>query len=241
MGKFANSKSFNASSLIKEIQMSDNQTQDQTQEQTNQVVPNFDNKVDIKEFKFNFKTTKDKETGEEFKRESIELKLPIPSIEGIVAILEAGGKQLELLQEAVAAVVVAQARSILNDNDAMIADNFPTTDCTWEAIANMPEAEKRGRGIPKEVWDDFCTDYIAVMPGLAGKTSEQVTLAAALFGKKLTPVKTNKKALAKLAEQLAIYANGAPQAEQYFDCVKFLDEKIKLLLTADTAKVEDVL
>jgi hypothetical protein len=206
-----------------------------------QVVPNFDNKVDIKDFKFNFKTVKDKETGDEFKRPSIELKLPIPSVEGIVAILEAGGKQLELLQEAVASIVIGQARSILNDNDAMTAANFPTTDCTWEAIANMPETEKRGRGIPKELWDDFAADYVAVMPGIAGKTEEQVALAASLFVKKLAPVKTNKKALTKLHEQLTIYANSAPQAEQFADCVKFLDEKINLLLTADTAKVEDVL
>lgn len=207
----------------------------------NQIAANFDNTVDLRDYKFNFKTTKDKETGEESKRPSIELKLPIPSVEGIVQILQGGGKGLELLQEAVASFVVAQARSILNENEAMSGADFPSAQCTWDFIANMPEAEKRGRGIPKEVWDDFTADYIAVMPGLAGKTEEQVTLAAALFAKKLAPVKTNKKALAKLAEQLAIYTNSAPQAETYFDVVRVLDEKIKLLLNAETAKVEDVL
>lgn len=207
----------------------------------NTIAANFDNTVDLKDYKFNFKTTKDKETGEESKRPSIELKLPIPSVEGIVKILENGGKGLELLQEAVASIIIAQARSILNDNEAMTGAEFTADQCTWGFIANMPEAEKRGRGIAKEVWDDFTADYISVMPGLAGKTEEQVSLAAALFAKKLAPVKTNKKALGKLAEQLAIYANSAPQAEQYFDCIKFLDEKIKLLLNAETAKVEDVL
>jgi hypothetical protein len=207
----------------------------------NTIAANFDNTVDLKEYKFNFKTTKDKETGEESKRPSIELKLPVPSIEGIVTILQSGGKQLELLQEAVSAIIVAQARSILNDNESMTVDLFPAEQCTWEFIANMPEAEKRGRGIPKELWDDFITDYVSVMPKLAGKTEEQVALAANLFAKKLAPVKTNKKALNKLAEQLAIYLNSAPSAESYFDCIKFLDEKIKLLLNAETAKVEDVL
>lgn len=208
---------------------------------TTSISANFDNKVDLREFKFNFKTVKDKDTGTESKRPSIELKLPCPSVEGIISILEGGGKGLELLLSAASDIVVSQARSILNENESMLAENFPIDQCTWEFIANMPEAEKRGRGIPKETWDDFCADYIAVMPGLAGKTEEQVTLAAALFSKKLAPVKTNKKALVKLAEQLTIYANGAPQAETYFDCVKFLDEKIKFLLDAETAKVEDVL
>lgn len=206
-----------------------------------QIVPNFDNKTDVKDFKFNFKTIKDKETGEEFKRASIELKLPIPSVEGLVAIMEAGGKGLELLISSAADIIIGQARAILNDNEQMTADNFPTDQCTWDFIANMPDAEKRGRGIPKETWDEFLADYIAVMPGLAGKSEEQVTLAATLFAKKLAPVKTNKKALVKLAEQIAIYANSAPQAETYFDCVRFIDDKIKSLLNAETAKVEDVL
>lgn len=205
------------------------------------IVPNFDNKVDVKEYKFNFKTTKDKETGEEYKRPSIELKLPVPSVEGLVDIYNAGGKPLELLQEAVAAIIIAQARSILNDNETMTADNFPVDQCTWDFIANMPEAEKRGRGIAQELWDGFTADYIATMPGLAGKTAEQVTLAATLFAKKLAPVKTNKKALQKLREQLTIYANGSASAEQYIDCIKFLDDKINMLLNAETAKVEDVL
>jgi len=208
---------------------------------TENLQANHDVNTDVKEYKFNFKTTKDKETGDEYKRPSVELKLPVPSVEGIVAILQAGGKQLELLQEAVSAIIVAQARSILNDNETMTGENFPAEQCTWEFIANMPEAEKRGRGIAKEQWDDFTADYIAVMPQLAGKTEEQVALAANLFAKKLAPVKTNKKALTKLQEQLAIYLNSAPSAESYFDCIKFLDEKIKSLLNAETAKVEDVL
>lgn len=205
------------------------------------IAANFDNKVDPRDFKFNFKTIEDKETGEKTKRPSVELKLPCPSVEGIVAILENGGKGLELLLAAASDIIVGQARSILNDNESMTADNFPIDQCTWDFIANMPEAEKRGRGIPKETWDEFTADYVAVMPGLAGKTEEQVSLAAVLFAKKLAPVKTNKKALVKLAEQLTIYANGAPQAETYFDCIRFLDEKIKFLLDAETAKVEDVL
>jgi hypothetical protein len=204
----------------------------------NQAAPitaNFDNKVDMKEYKFHFKTVKDKESGIETKRPSVELNLPVPSVEGIIAILEAGGKQLELLLSAASDIVTSQARSILNDNDGMTAKDFPLEQCTWEFIANMPEAEKRGRGIPKEVWDDFSADYIAVMPGATGKTTEQVALAAKLFLNKFQQVKSNKPVIAKLREQLAIYANNSKQAENFADCIKFLDDKAETLLQADEA------
>ena len=193
-----------------------------------QIIPNFDNKVDLKEYKFHFK--KD-DLGN--KRETVELKLPAPSVEGLVAIIEAGGKGLELLLQVSADAVASQARSILNDNESMTAAQFPINDCTWESIANMPEAEKRGRGIAKEVWDEFAKDYIAIMPSVTGKTAEAVALAAKLLLNKFQAVKSNKPVIKKLQEQLTIYLNGSPNAETYMDCVKFLDEKATALQLAD--------
>lgn len=197
-----------------------------------QIIPNFDNKVDVRDYKFGFR--KD-ELGN--KRATVELKLPIPSIEGIVHILETGGKGLELLQAAVEAVVVGQARSLLNDNETMTAANFPTEQCVWEFIANMPEGERRGRGIPKEIWDAFSKDYVEIMPAVTGKSADQVTLAAKLFSNKYQQVKSNKPVITKLKEQLAIYANSSPNAEQFADCIKFLDEKADELLQDDGTKL----
>lgn len=193
-----------------------------------QIVPNFDNTVDVKEYKFHFK--KD-DLGN--KRETVELKLPTPSVEGLVKIIEAGGKGLELLIAVAADAVAAQARSLLNDTESMTAASFPINDCTWEAIANMPEAEKRGRGIAKEIWDEFAKDYVAVMPGLTGKSAEAVALAAKLFLNKFQTVKTNKPVIKKLQENLAVYTNSAANAETYTDCIKFLDEKASTLMLAD--------
>jgi len=203
---------------------------DTSNQATAQIVPNFDNKVDVKEFKFHYK--KD-ELGN--KRETTELKLPIPSVEGVVAILEAGGKGLDLLLVTIGDAVAAQARAILNENPTMAAAQFPTEQCLWDFIANMPEAEKRGRGIPKEIWEEFAADYLSIMPGLTGKTEEQVSLAAKLFLNKFQSVKSNKPVLKKLKEQLAVYTNGSPNAENFVDCVKFLDEKASTLLVADEA------
>lgn len=202
--------------------------------ETNQtaIQANFNKLIDLKSYKFHFK--KDKLDN---KRETIELNLPIPSVEGIISILETGGKQLELLLSAVGDIVAAQARSILNDNETMLSDTFPADQCTWEVIANMPEAEKRGRGIAKETWEEFAADYLAVMPGVTGKSQDAVTLAAKLLVNKFASVKTNKPVIKKLKEQLAVYTNSSPNAETYFDCIKFLDEKADTLLAADEASL----
>ena len=109
----------------------------------------------------------------------------------------------------------------------------------WSAIANMPEAEKRGRGIPKELWDEFVADYVSVMPSITGKSIDQVSLAAKLFINKFQQVRTNKPVIQKLREQLAIYANNSNQAEQYLDCIKVLDEKAATLLQADETALLD--
>ena len=69
--------------------------------ETQQIQANYNPLVDSKEVTFSFRKTKDAETGVETKRESIVAKLSIPSVEGIVKMLENGGKELELLQSAV--------------------------------------------------------------------------------------------------------------------------------------------
>ena len=201
-----------------------------------QILPNFDQTVDVKEYKFNFR--KD-DLGN--KRPTVELKLPIPSVEGIVKILEAGGKQLELLIAAVEGIVLQQARALLNDNEGMTAATFPTDQCVWDFIANIPETDKRGSGISKEVWEAFSKDYVAVMPGATGKSAQQVALAAKLLASKFNPVKTQKDVITILRDQLAIYANTSTNAESFQDCIKFLSEKAEMLLASDNTIVAGAL
>lgn len=191
---------------------------------------NYNFNVDVKPVRFNFKTQKDKDTGIETKRESLELALPIPSVEGIVAILETGGKQLELLMDAVEGVITSTARDIISDDTAINASNFPVDKVSWEAIANMPKAQRRGGGIPKEVWEDFAKDYIAVMPEVTGKSIEQVTNAAKILQNKLNQVKTNQPVLELMLSQLAIYAENSQNAEEYAECVEFLVNKAENFL-----------
>lgn len=202
-----------------------NPTAEEMAELVSNIKVNYNFNVDVKPVLFRFKKQKDKDTGIETVREPLELAIPYPSVEGIVAILEAGGKQLELLIDAVEGVVTQVARDIISEDTSINAANFPVDKVSWDAIANMPKAQRRGGGIPKEVWDSFEQDYIEVMPAAAGKTLEAVTNAAKILKNKLSQVKTNEPVLQLLVEQLGIYASATPNLEEYQECVDFLLNK----------------
>ena len=195
----------------------------------------FDNTVDKVAVKFNFRKVKDESTGLESKRPSVELELPLLSVEGIVKVFEAGGKQLDLLVEAVREIQISRARELVNDKEDISQDNFPFADLNWEAIANLPKAERRGGGIPKEVWEEFAKDYIAVMPSVTGKSVEQIGNAAKILLNKFQAVKTNKPVLKLLKDQIGIYTNSSPNAETYSECIQFLVEKAETFLNMDEA------
>ena len=199
------------------------------------ITANFNNQVDAKEFKFNFKKVRDENTGLETKRPSVELTLPVPSVEGIIAILETGGKSLELLLESVTDVIASRAREIVNEKEDINQANFPFDQLAWEVIANLPKAERRGGGISKDTWEDFSKDYISVMPSVTGKTAEQVGNAAKILLNKFNAVKTNKPVLKMLKAQLGLYASNSPNAEMYVDCISFLLDKAEALINMDDA------
>lgn len=200
------------------------------------ILPNFDKFHDDKTFKFHFK--KDALGN---KRPTVELTLPVPSVEGIASILtkENNKAELDLLREAIEEVIFNQARTIVNENKDISNATFPKESVLWAFIANMEKAERRGGGISQEVWDAFKDDYIAAMPALTGKTIEQVTKAALLLSAKLVNVKTNKPVIQVLKAQLAIYANGAAKAEEYQEVIEFLDTKADKLLAVDDSALLD--
>ena len=203
------------------------------------IVVNFDNKLDYKGAKFNFREVKDAETGVKTKRATIELaKLPVPSVEGVVAILQAGGKPLELLLEAVQDVVISRARDVINDNPHMTAETFDYSQVDWNAIANL-EKEDRRSGIAKEVWEDFATNYAEIMPSVSGVTKEQAAKAASIFIGKFASIKNRKDLIEKLVVRLAIYAENSPRAGEFAECLEVLDKRATKLLAAEDEKLED--
>lgn len=199
----------------------------------NKIKANFNNLVDVAEIAFHFRKVKDEETKLETKRPTVTIPVPVPSVEGVIAIFEAGGKQLDLLMEAVRTVITDQAREIINENESLNADNFPYEKLGWDFIANMPKAERRGGGIAKELWDDFAEDYIAIMPALANKTEENVKLAAKVFTTKFANAKTNKPVLKLLQQQLAIYTSNTAKGEQVAPVIEWLSNKLDTLINTE--------
>ena len=203
------------------------------------VLVNFDNKFDYKSAKFGFREVTDKDTGVKTKRATVELdKLPVPSVEGIVAILETGGKALDLLLEALTEVILSRARDVINDNEAVTSDNFDYSACDWNTIANL-EKEDRRSGISKETWEDFAADYVEIMPAVSGTSKEQSANAAKIFAGKFASIKSKKDVIAKLKLRLAMYAEHSPKAGEFAECIDFLFKKADKLIQAKEESLED--
>lgn len=213
--------------------------------QTNVIVANHNPLVELKETTFNFRKSKDEETGIESKRASVTVKIQVPSVEGIVAILQKGGKELELLQTAVASQLEDYVKSLLSDDGTLTTENFPADSITWEALANLPDTDRRGRGIPKEMWEDFIKSYIETMPAIIGKSVDVVKKQASILAAKFQPLRTHEKKnelLPKFIEMLTLYVANAQDAEQFGACIEFLLKKADQFMNADTsANLEDAL
>ena len=204
------------------------------------VTANYNAEVDTRAVKFNFKKSKDKETGIEIIRHPVDLAIPYPSVEGILAIIQSQDpKELELLQEAMEVVVNTRARDLLYEDTSLTAATFPVGSLSWNAIANIPKTQRRGGGIPKEHWEAFAKDYIAIMPNATGKKLLAVTNMARILQNKLVQAKTNTPVLEMVVAQLAIYAENTADLAEYADCVEFLSEKATTLLNVTPAELLD--
>ena len=205
-------------------------TAEQKAEHFQAIKANFNSKVDVVETAFHFRKVTDPDTKIETKRASVLLPLPTPSVEGLIDIIQAGGKALELLIEAAQGIVIEQAREYINNNEDVTSTNFPFAMLDWNTIANLPKADRRGGGIAKEVWEDFAKDYILVMPALINKSPEAVTMATKIFLTKFANVKTNKAIIAKLKDYLAIYINNTARGEEFVEAVEWLNKKADVLI-----------
>lgn len=170
------------------------------------------------------------------KRPSVELQIPVPTVEAIPEMLK-DEKQTAFLLSLLEAAVYQQGRDQVGDETAPVntQSELNLDKMTLDFIANIPPSERRGGGISKETWEEFAADYIAVMPGITGKNAEQLGNAAKLFVSRLQPVKTNKKVLQFLQEQLDLWYSSTPNAEDFSEVYEFLSEKVKTFLTADEA------
>jgi hypothetical protein len=162
--------------------------------------------------------------------------VPVPSFGAFLSILEAGGKQLELLEDAAADVIRSVLAEFVSENEAINPETFDYSTISWEAIANMPKQDRRVSTIPAETWQAFVEDYTSIMVSMTGKSKEAVELACEIYVKKMAPVKTNKKALGKLQEQLAIYSS-TNNAENFAEILELLVRRCETYLKADDPQI----
>lgn len=193
------------------------------------IVANVDKTVTMTEMVFRFK--KDK-LGT--KRADVKLNAAVPSVDGVVDILTRGDvKEVQLLLDACYDVIRASAAGIIGDDENITADNFPYDKITWAAIAAQPKEDRRSSSISEEAWNAFCGSYISYMPGATGKSEEAVTNATLVYRKKFGPWKTDKKTLEKLKQQLGLYMEGCPEAEQHTEIMDMLIRRLDTYLKAD--------
>jgi hypothetical protein len=191
--------------------------------------------TELKEFTFNFRTTKD-DQGVEYKRDSVIINLPVPSTEGLKAYIDEGGNEYELLQNAIEDTIAGHVRTMLGNDSTLTSETFPVDKVSWELIANQPATDRRGRGIAKELWDGFIESYCEVMPGVIDRPLDTVKKQASHLANKFQVLKTHEKKnelLPRFVEMLALYVNAAPDAEKYSAPVQFLLNKAEEFMQED--------
>lgn len=187
--------------------------------------------VSLVEMKFRFK--KDKMGNQ---RPTVELKnVPVPNENYVVEILEKGGKELKLLLEVMTSTVRSAAATIVGDDEKITPENFPMTKISWEAIANQERAERAT--ISPETWLAFAKEYLDIMPALTNKDAEQLGNAIQVYEKKFAIVKTNKKVLEKLKDQLTIFVENTKNGEDFADIIELLQGKLELYLNSNDVEL----
>lgn len=205
--------------------MSETQT---SQETGAVIVPKYDQLTDKINQIYNFK--KDKLGN---KRQSVEIPTPVPSIEGIVDIIQAGGKKLELLQDVIADYIRGAVGEWVGDNANASADTFKPNDFSWEALANKPKQDRRQVTITPEQWAAFFEDYKKVMSAATKKTEEQLDNACKVYGAKFAMFKTDKKTLEALKGQLTVYADATESGDEHVEVLELLLRRLETYLNAD--------
>lgn len=196
-----------------------------------------------------FRKTKDKDGNEVPAREPISLFIPVLTAAGVAEMLakrnEDGSlsKEAQLVVDAVTSIIHDRTKEVVSDllaeDKEVTATTFPLEEVTFEKIANLPPAERKGRGISDEVWTAFAESYSKYYIG-QGLDQKKVETATAIFRKRLQPAKSNKPLLDKLRTYLSgwfIGVNGAEDAS-LSEVYSFLDDKIGEFLNV---KPEDAL
>lgn len=145
-------------------------------------------------------------------------------------------KAAQWIADLVADAQVQRVKEVVSDMLAegkeVTIQTFPFDSVTPEAIANLPQAERKGRGIAEEVWTAFATSYTDFYINAQKFEKSKVETALGFFLKRLQTAKANQPLLEKLRVYLANWYAGVNGSEDdsLTEVYKFLDGKAEEFL-----------
>lgn len=189
-------------------------------------------------FKFNFKSRaiKDengKEIGRTKKQPSVEVDLPVLSHDELIEVLQAGGKESDLIVSAAADIIYQAARNQFdeiiegfgeNSEQEVNASMLDFDKLTLTYVASIPPSQRGGTALTEEDWTTFFEDYLAVMVAATGKEEARIKNHINLF-KKPQKAKANKEVLQVLVDQLDIYLASSANLEDTGVCASRIRDK----------------
>lgn len=184
--------------------------------------------------RFFFKKKKD-ENGKDIPApEAVEAVVPKITMDDVAAILTKNDpKEIELMLEALNDVILSQARSQVDDDPEKVRkEGLDNTQLTWNFIANVPPATRRGGGIADEVWEAFQKDYVETMVH-HGKTQEKATTGAKILAKRFAAVKDNKKVVTALKDNVVLWYANTEKADEFAGVYEALTSRADTLLAKD--------
>lgn len=205
------------------------------------------------EFNFFFRTDKIRDNegkviGNGRKHPDVKAVLPVPTYEQMIGFLQQGGKEAELMLEALISEIERAARQQINDfreEKGLDVDFTPTvfdlSKLTVTAIANTPRGERGGPAISDEDWTAFLEDYKHVMVDIVGYEAKKVDLALMHFKVQLRRIKNDKAAVQKLLDLLNVWASKSENLEDHTACYEDLSKRAAKYLKAEEKNVSEAL
>jgi len=205
------------------------------------------------EFNFFFRTDKIRDNegkviGNGRKHPDVKAILPIPTYEQMIGFLQQGGKEAELMLEALVGEIDRAARQQINEfreEKGLDVDfkpnDFDLSKLTVTAIANTPRGERGGPAISDEDWTAFLEDYKHVMVDVVGYEAKKVDLAIMHFKVQLRRIKNDKAAVQKLLDLLNLWASKSENLEDHMACYEDLTKRAAKYLKAEEKNVSEAL
>ena len=206
-------------------------------------------------YKFNFKSRRitdeaGNEIGRTKKQPSLTVDLPVPSIDEVISMLQAGGAEAVLLMTQIGDTIYQAARGQFDevieqfgddDSKEVTADMLNYDQLSISYLANLPPSSRGVQAISDEEWQAFFEDYLAVMVAATGKTEDRIKNHINLF-KKPQKAKANKEVLKVLVDQLDIYLASSGNLEDTGTCaVRIRDRFNKWISEPEKAANLDLL